>query len=176
VGRSLSGPLTFLASLSLLVFSAGCNNDDEITWVQFNTDGDTLSVAVGDDVPPEQNDRCRDVPSLCDGLEGCICLRSSLQANDVGTAILDPTFGPVGTRHRLEIEVLDAFQDIVRRATVVASGNRGDDELELRQDSADAGNWAVELESLGAPDERRTDTLEVRLYEPDGAFSSEEEE
>jgi len=171
-----SRALAFLCCIAVGAAGPACNNDDEIDWVQFNTEGDTLLVAVGAEEPVEQSSRCRDEPFLCDGLEGCICLRSSLQANDVGLATIDPTYGPVGTRHVLEVEVLDDFQDIVQRVTVLASGERGEEELELRQDSADAGNWAVTLESLGAPGEERTDTLEVRLYEPDGAFSSEEEQ
>jgi len=161
--------------LPLIALTSACNRDDEITWVQFNTDGDTLFVEVGGDEPASQTTRCQQEPSLCDGLEACICLRSSLLAEDVGYATIDPAFGPVGTRHVLEVEVSDDFQDIVQRATVIASSERGDDELELRQDSADPGNWAVTLESLGAPDEQRTDVLEILLYEPDGAFSGEEE-
>ena len=98
-----------------------------------------------------------------------------MRANDVGTGIATPTFGPVGTRHTLRVEVLDAFQDIVQRVTVYTEGQRGDDEIDLRQDSADAGSWAIELESLGEPDEVRTDTFEIRLYEPDGSFSAEED-
>jgi hypothetical protein len=154
---------------------AGCSGDDEIEWVQFNTSGDTLLVGVGTDEAVPQSPRCTDEPSLCEGLSGCICLRSSLSAHDVGTAIIDPTHGPVNTRHTLAVEVLDEFEDIVQRVSVVASGPRGEDELELRQDSADPGSWRVQLESLGAPDEVRTDTLEVRLWEPEGVFSADEE-
>ncbi len=157
------------------LFVVACNNGDDIEWVQFNTSGDTLLVGVGTAEAVSQSSRCEDTPGLCDGLEGCICLRSSLEAHDVGTAVIDPTFGPVGTRHLLSVEVLDDYEDIVQRVTVIASSERGEDELELRQDSADPGSWRVELESLGEPSESRTDTLEIRLYEPEGVFSADEE-
>jgi hypothetical protein len=161
----LSGVLTLGVS--------GCKKDS-IEWSRFNADGDFLIVGVGASEPVVQEARCTDEPSLCEGDDGCICLNSSLRANDVGYATVDPTNGPVGTRHTVRIEVLDAFQDIVQRVTVYTIGQRGDEEIELHQDSADAGSWAIELESLGEPDESRVDTFEVRLYEPGGSFSADE--
>ena len=60
--------------------------------------------------------------------------------------------------------------------TIVAdAGERGADEIELYQDSASDGSWAIELESLGAEGETRTDTFTVRLFEPDGSFSGDTE-
>jgi len=152
----------------------GCEGGD-VSWALFNTLGDTLRVAVGSDEPAVQEDRCQETPSLCEGLADCICLRSSLQAHDVGWSTVGPSFGPVGTRHTFRVEVSEDFSEIVQRATVFTSGERGEDEIELQQDSASAGSWAVELESLGAADEVRLDTFEVRLYEPDGDFSGDEE-
>jgi len=182
---------TLRASVAVLgVALAGGCNDDEITWARFNADGDVLEVDVGGTEPVPQNDGCADVVkgnTLCDDVQaldgtavtgddlGCICLASSLRANDVGTATVDPTFGPVGTRHTVRVEVLDEFQDIVQRVTVYTSGQRDDEEIELRQDSADPGSWAIELESQGTSDETRTDRFELRLYEPDGTFSGEVE-
>ena len=169
-------------SLCVVALVGGCDNG-EIEWVRFNADGDSLVIDVGGERPPTQVEGCADAPSLCedtvalDGTAdvgadlGCICLSSSLRANDVGTATVGPSFGPVGTRHTVRVEVLDAFQDIVQRVTVYTTGQRDDEEIPLRQDSADPGSWAVELESLGAPDEVRTDRFELRLYEPDGTFS-----
>jgi hypothetical protein len=134
-----------------------------------------------------QDAGCADEPALCDDVValdgtagadadiGCICLSSSLRANDVGTATVDPTHGPVGTRHVVRVEVLDRFEDIVQRVTVFTEGQRGDEEIELLQDSADPGSWAIELESLGAADEARTDRFELRLYEANGTFSAEED-
>ena len=78
-------------------------------------------------------------------------------------------------RGAVRVEVLDEFQDIVQRVTVYTSGQRDDEEIELRQDSADPGSWAIELESQGTSDETRTDRFELRLYEPDGTFSGEVE-
>ncbi len=177
---SRTGLHAFLGSI--LLGSAACK-DGEIAWARFNADGDVLVVEVGRDGPVAQDSNCADEPALCDDVAaldgaadtdsdiGCICLSSSLRANDVGTATVDPTYGPVGTRHMVRVEVLDAFEDIVQRVTVYTTGQRGDEEIELRQDSADPGSWAVELESLGETDESRTDRLELRLYEPDGTFS-----
>lgn len=165
-----------LFTAAALVASA-CNNDEAIDWVQFNAAGDTLLVGVGTDGPVGQSSRCDDAEvDPCAGIEGCICLRSSLEAHVVGTAVLDPPFGPVGTIHTLAVEVDESFELIVGRVDVLATGERGEDTVTLRQDSADAGSWRVELESLGASGETRTDSLEVRLYEPDGVFSAEETE
>jgi len=181
------------AGVSLLLFlgvllglGPACNND-EIEWIRFNADGDVLVVDIGGESPVAQNEGCADEPSLCDDVValdgtagadadiGCICMSSSLRANDVGTATVDPTHGDVGTRHTVRVEVLDAFEDIVQRVTVYTDGQRGDEEIELLQDSADPGSWAVELKSLGEADEVRTDRFEIRLYEPDGTFSGETE-
>ncbi len=174
---------------ALLSLGPACNNGG-IEWIRFNADGDELVVEVGGESPVAQDEGCADEEyglSLCDDIValdgtaaadadiGCICMSSSLRANDVGTATVDPTFGAVGTRHTVRVEVLDAFQDIVQRVTVYTDGQRGDEEIELLQDSADPGSWAVELKSLGEADEVRTDRFEIRLYEPDGTFSGETE-
>lgn len=172
-GRGWRAALISAAALALVA----CNADDEIEWVQFNASGDTLLVGVGTGEAIGQSSRCDDAETdRCAGVDGCICLRSSLEAHVVGTATIDPPFGPVGTRHTLAVEVDDAFELIVGRVDVVASSSRGEEEVTLRQDSADAGSWRVQLESLGAADETRTDTLEVLLFEPDGVFSAEETE
>ncbi len=186
--QSVASRWTLRVSVAAIVAGllGGCN-DGEVTWARFNADGDVLEVDVGGTGPVPQDAACADEDpdglTLCEKVTaldgtavtgddlGCICLASSLRANDVGTATVDPTYGPVGTRHTVRVEVLDEFQDIVQRVSVYTTGQRDDEEIELRQDSADPGSWAVELESQGTSDETRTDRFELRLYEPDGTFS-----
>jgi hypothetical protein len=83
----------------------------------------------------------------------------------VGLARVDPGGGPIGTSHEIVIEVFDAYQDVVDRASVrTSSPGRGEDEYDLDQDSADEGVYLITLESEGDLDELREDTLTFRLW------------
>ena len=84
----------------------------------------------------------------------------------VGTATVDPQGAPCGTEHTIVVIVADEYEDQVDRVTVVTnSPDRGTDEYELVQDSADEGYYKLSLQSTGEPGEEREDTLTFRLYE-----------
>lgn len=146
--------------------AAGCN-PDEIVWIPFNADDQTLVVEVLPVGSP-----VGDAVSLD--------LLSSLGRTDVGVAAVDPGSGPVGTSHQITVDVLDDFEAIVGRVTVVVDSeavsdldgdgepdSRGEGEYELRQDSADPGAWALTVQSLGADDETREDRFTVHLWQPE---------
>ena len=46
-----------------------------------------------------------------------------------------------------------------------SSGERGEDEYDLVQDSAGDGFWLLQIESVGEEGEQRTDTFELRLWQ-----------
>ncbi|MCO4747750.1 MAG: hypothetical protein KC912_23340 [Proteobacteria bacterium] len=95
-----------------------------------------------------------------------IDLHSTTGAVLIGSAVLDPGSGPVGTEHSLIVDVGDAWQEDVGRVAVSAdSGDRGVELFELRQDSADHGVWVLTLTSSGVEGEARTDQLTVRLFQ-----------
>lgn len=154
-----------IALLTTLAAS-GCKSD-EITWVPFNLEDQTLVVQV----LPEGSD-VGDPVSLG--------LLSNLGRTDVGTASIDPGSGPVGTEHVIAVDVLDDFEEIVGRVTVGVNPeatkdldgdgeieSRGSEEYELLQDSADLGAWQITVMSLGSTDERRDDTFTIVLWQPE---------
>ena len=144
----------------------GCNNDD-IQWVRFNGAGESLTVEVfplgtapGDPVVRE--------------------LTSDVGQAVVGTAAIDPGVAPVGTSHLVQINVAEAFEEIVGRATVVVETdavdvtddtpfgpNQGEGEYEMRRDSSDIGLYTLSVQSLGRDDTRRTDSFTLRLWQPE---------
>lgn len=154
-----------LASLALVGLSAACNPDAKSVWVEFNAPNQTLQVEVlpaGSDV----------------GDDLTLELLSNLGRTVVGEALVSPGSGPVGTEHLLAVDVLDDFEDLVGRVTVVVEtgavkdldgdgepDSRGEGEYELAQDSADPGAWALTLQSLGGDREHRTDRFTVILWE-----------
>ncbi len=142
-----------MSGLLLLTLLGGCEATEEVDWVRFNSD-DTLEVQVVDS------------EELGDAVEAD--LYSTTGAVVVGQASVDPGSGPVGTDHLVTVEVLDAWQDMVGLVTVQTdSGERGVEEHELVQDSADHGMWIRTLTSAGAEGEERTDTFTVLLWAED---------
>lgn len=156
---------------------AGCNKD-EIVWVQFNEDGQSLQIEVGPPITPCALEQTPTAIATID--PACqIELKSNLGLTPVGTATIDPLAGPVGTEHQVSVIVFDEFESLVGRATVVVEteavsdldddgepDSRGEGEFDLERDSADVGAYALMLQSLGAEGEERTDTFTIRLYEP----------
>mgnify|MGYP000397715122 CR=1 FL=1 len=128
----------------------GCNKDNEIQYDQYNDTNDSLTIEVG-------------IDEVLDPVE--IGLMSSTGQVEVGLARVEPGGGPIGTNHDIVIEVYDAYQDVVDRASVrLKSPQRGVDERDLEQDSADEGVYLVTLESVGDEGEQRVDTLTFRLW------------
>ena len=100
-----------------LLLAAGCNKDDEIKYDQYNSTSDTLTIEVG-------------IDEVLDPVE--TGLMSSTGQVEVGLARVSPGGGPIGTNHDIVIEVYDAYQDVVDRASVrLNSPNRGVDEADL---------------------------------------------
>lgn len=139
--------------VSVLAVSAAlvaCNKDEGTQYDQYNADGDVLEIEVGIDTELEPVE----TPLL-----------SSTGQVEVGLARVTPGGGPIGTEHDVVIEVYDAYQDVIDRASVrIRSPGRGVDEYDLEQDSADEGVYLRALESVGADGEVRTDTLTFRLW------------
>jgi hypothetical protein len=137
-----------------LVALVACKKDDEIVLTQFNGDDDILVVCVGED-------------SGCVPV-GEIDLHSTNGSTLIGTASVDPPSGPVGTLHTVSVDVDDEWEDEVLLVTAQFLSDRGEQTWDMQQDSANHGNWEVEVESLGEPDEVREDAIKLRLYQDDG--------
>lgn len=142
-------------------------DDDEIDWVPFNQEGQAITVEVLPEGSPA-------------GEAATLELLSNLGRTVIGEAAVDPGAGPVGTRHLVTVDVLDEFEARVGRVTLYVDSepvtdldgdgdpdSRGNLVVEFRQDSADPGAWALEIESLGAADERREDVFTFVLWQAD---------
>lgn len=153
------------AFAALAIGAAACKDDTKSVWVEFNAPNQTIAVEVLPAGSPEGEDTSID-------------LLSNLGRTTVGEALVSPGSGPVGTQHLLAVDVLDDFEDLVGRVTVIVDSqavkdldgdgepdSRGEGEFELLHDSADPGAWALTLQSLGGDDERRTDRFTVVLWE-----------
>jgi hypothetical protein len=141
------------ARLLFLVAASACNKDDEPTYTQFNAEDESLEIDVG---------AAKLEPAKT------ITLYSSTGEVTVGTAKVDPGGGPIGTEHAIVVIVEDAYQNVVDRVSVrTSSPERGDDEYDMDPDSADEGFYKLTLVSVGEPDEVRTDTFTIRLWDED---------
>ena len=166
---------TLLALTVSLAALGGCQGDD-INWVEFNAEGETLVIEVtaADELPGE---------------EITLDLMSNLGLTNVGTATVTPGSGPVGTLHLLTVEVFDTYEAIVGRVTVDVQSqavadldedgkkdSRGEGLFELEHDNANVGAWALTLQSLGAPGETREDRFTIVLWQPEDLAPELEEE
>ena len=139
--------------LLVLVAASGCKKDDEPTYTQFNLENESLEIQVG---------AAKTEPART------IVLHSSTGEVTVGTAEVDPGGGPIGTEHVIVVIVEDAYENVVDRVSVrTDSAERGADEYDLDPDSADEGFYKITLVSVGEPDEVRTDTFTIRLWDED---------
>jgi hypothetical protein len=129
----------------------GCDPDADTVWRQFNRADDTVSIEV--------------MPGEPSGVAS-VDLRSNLDVLTIGTVTVTPAIGPVGTTHRLVIEVDEEFGERLGRASVESDGERGVESYDLEQDTARPGIFALDLTSLGAEDESRTDVWRIELWEP----------
>lgn len=133
---------------SVLLLS--CGEESQNNYTLFNADTDFFEVIIGTETVGE---------------EQSIELHSSTGQVIVGTATLSPASGPVGTEHRLVIEVADTWQAQVVQASVqIDSGDRGIEEFTLDRDSADAGYHQIDIISVGDPGETRTDIFTIQLF------------
>jgi hypothetical protein len=143
----------------LLAVLLACSEGDEVTYTQFNSDTDQLTIQVGTE-------------ELLDPVT--ISLYSTTGTVEIGSATADPGGGPIGTRHTLTVEVFDDWENDVSRVSVrTDSGDRGEDEYDLEGDSADEGLFQLELSSVGDEGETREDTFTIRVWEDDTSSSDD---
>lgn len=128
-----------------------CDSTTDPVWEQFNASTDQVVVEVG----------VAEAGPLVTAT-----LHSSSGEVEVGAATVDPGSGPIGTEHRVEVQVQSDWEDVVQRVTLrTASGSRGEDEYEMDPDSADEGLYVTTLVSVGDEGEQRSDTFTFRLWE-----------
>jgi len=138
-----------------------CSEDVEVVYAQFNADTDVVTVQVG-------------VEQTTEPVE--IALHSTTGTVEIGTALIDPGGGPIGTEHVVIVEVSDDWENQVVRATVSAdAGDRGEDEYTMEPDSADEGMYQLTLVSVGEEGEVRDDILTIRLWEEDLSEQDDED-
>lgn len=141
-----------LLAVPLLAFTFGnCSRADDLAWQRFNSDDEvSLSVTAEAELGP---------PVVGE-------LVSTTGETIVGTVTIDPGSGPVGTEHRVVVDIGRAWEERVGRVEIEAvTEERGSRFLPLVQDSASAGVWVLDLRSYGVDGEARTDTFRVLLYE-----------
>jgi len=134
----------------ICLFGLGCGEESDSDLDQFNatTDAFNVSIAPDADLTPQE-----------------IELRSSTGQVIVGTALITPGGGPVGTEHQIVVEVADTWQGQVEEVIVsVDSGDRGIEEFTLKRDSADPGYHQIDIVSVGEEGEVREDTFTVKLF------------
>ncbi len=138
-----------VAGALVLLALAACS--DEIEYEQFNAEDDVLEVQVtAKEILPDAS----------------IDLHSSTGEVVLGSATVSPGGAPAGTLHSLVVEVIDAYENVVDRASVVIeSDGYAERSLDLVRDSADEGIYKIELISQGEPGEERTDRFTIQLWD-----------
>jgi hypothetical protein len=104
----------------ICLLGLGCGEETEEDFTQFNSTTDTLTVSVTPDAVESTTE---------------VDLRSSTGQIIIGTAILTPGGGPVGTEHQLVVEVANTWQGQVEEVVIsIDSGERGIEEFTLKRD------------------------------------------
>lgn len=142
---------TLGALLAAGMFS-DCGDGVSSEWQRFNHPNDLIEVVVSPDF---------------DGVEAARAdLTSSTGETIVGQVRISPGGGPVGTEHRVVVQVGATWERRVGRVDLrIESGARGTRTLPMERDSASAGTWVTDLRSYGQTGESRVDTFVVRLFE-----------
>lgn len=142
------------ALLWTLPLVVACSGDDEISYQQFNSNNDLISVEVG---------VAELLPAVAEDVT------SSTGEVVIGSVTVDPGGGPVGTNHNLVVIIDDDWEAQVDRVSVLPYPldveDAGSFEYDLEQDSADEGYYKTILESVGDEGEVRTDTFLVRVWQ-----------
>ena len=137
----------------ICLFGLGCGEESDSDLDQFNATTDAFNVSIAPDADLTPQD---------------IELRSSTGQVVVGTALITPGGGPVGTEHQIVVEVADTWQGQVEEVIVsVDSGDRGIEDFILKRDSADPGYHQIDIVSVGEDGEVREDTFTVQLFAND---------
>jgi hypothetical protein len=149
------------AWVALGLASSACKQE-EVAWVAFNGEVDAITIEVGPDLPL--------------GELVTADLTSTTGVSVVGDVIVNPSSGPVGTVHAIDLTVLPSYEEMVTRVEVeISSTVRNPVTYPLVQDSADLGRWVLSLTSYGEAEEARVDTLTFRLYELVAVVEAEDE-
>jgi len=134
----------------LVLGLVACDTTASTSWVQYNADGDSVTVSVG-------------VAELLPAVS--TTLLSSTGEVEIGSAQVDPGGGPIGTTHTVLVTVAEAYSADVERVSVrLDSGDRGVDEFDLDADSTGTGIFKRELQTVGDEGETREDTVTFRLW------------
>jgi hypothetical protein len=141
-------PVRLLLALTALL--AGCPTDDTVGLIRFNNEADAVTVRVTADT------------ALGDAVTRT--LTSNTGATEIGEATVMPGSGPVGTEHEILVLVAPEFRDVVIRANLLATGDRGEQRHALLRDSADPGLWVLDVVSYGDVGEEREDTFAFELW------------
>jgi hypothetical protein len=148
--------------LAAILSFIACEQDEEVTYSQFNGQDDSIGISVG---------AAELLPSAT------IDLKSTTGLIVVGSASVDYSGGPVNTTHTFTINVLNAYEDQVSRVSIEAdAGDRGQEEYDMVADSADEGLFQLQLVSVGTEDEQREDLFTIRLWEEGEGSSIQEPE
>ena len=143
----------------ICLLGLGCGEETEENFTQFNATTDTLTISIAPDAVETPTE---------------IELRSSTGQVIVGTALLTPGGGPVGTEHQLVVEVSDTWQGQVEEVVIsVDSGDRGVEEFTLKRDSADPGYHQIDIISVGDEGEIREDIVTIQLFANDSQPAEE---
>ncbi len=140
----------FLLVVPLLGLVPTDCGDDEVGYERFNQTSDALVVEVA-------------AGAVAD--DASIELFSSTGTVLVGSFVVSPGGGPVGTEHTLTVSLVEDYVDQVDRVVVTTdSGDRGIEKFEFDQDSANRGLWVTSVVSSGVEGEVRSDTMSVGLF------------
>ena len=159
-----------MSLLLLVLFFAGCKEEDKVYYEMFNCSNDYTFIEVGSEEVADHGQE--DDTDPCGGLGmGSIDLKSSTCESSVGHAVVDPCMAPIGTEHDIVVYIDTTQADKVDRVTVrLESPGRGADEYTLEPDSADPGIYKTTLVSVGTKNETREDFVQIKLFavDPDG--------
>lgn len=152
----------------LLLLLAACDESTETTYTQYNGEDDSVVIQVGADTEYTMDDLGNEVV-----VDASTTLSSTSGEYQLGIGSVSPASGPIGTVHTVRVELDEDYDSDVDRVSIrTSSGDRGEDEYDLDEDSAGEGLWTLELTSYGEEGEVREDTLTFRLWQADETSST----
>lgn len=152
----------------LLLLLAACDESTETTYAQYNGEDDAVVIQVGVDTEYTTDDLGNEVV-----VDATTTLSSTSGEFQLGIGSVSPGSGPIGTIHTVRVEIEDDYDGDVDRVSIrTDSGERGEDEYDLEEDSAGEGLWTLELTSYGEEGEVREDTLTFRLWQAEETSST----
>jgi len=118
---------------------------------QFNAQEESLTILVG--ISSLEDDQTRS-------------LNSTTGVVEVATAQISPGGGPSGTIHQIQVEILEEYEEKIQEVRVdINSGDRGNLQYTLINDSAQSNLYVLELESIAQEGEEREDIFTFSLWD-----------